>query len=288
MFPLAGSLAADECTRAAAQLAVRVGANVAPGQDVVVAAFDVDRADLARAIAEEAYRAGALRERHLYWNQRMKRSRLLYAPEESLEHAPSWWDRYSEECIEKRSAHILVWGDPASDLLDGIDPARAARDRMPLTEASFAMIASEEVDWTIVPGVSPSIAAGVLGAPDVGAYRRLPTPILRRPDPSRGHMGVQPLPLTRFRLREAIERGTFVPADENSGVFVSVAAVSAVVPADSLAPRRERHGRAADREPESRRTLRSTSLSIDFPEDTQPLDPRGGYLRTSRPRSRPR
>jgi aminopeptidase len=172
-------LAADDWTRRVAQLAVRVGANVAPGQDVVVAAFDVEHAALARAIAEEAYRAGAHYVSVIYWDQHVKRSRLLHAPEESLEDTPSWWDRYIEECLEKRSAHIVVWGDPASDLPDGIEPARAAKDQMPLTGALFAMVAGGEVNLTIVPGVSPGIAARVLGAPDVAAYRRLLMPILR-------------------------------------------------------------------------------------------------------------
>jgi hypothetical protein len=39
MFHVTGALAADEWTRRVAQLAVRVGANVAPGQDVVVGAW---------------------------------------------------------------------------------------------------------------------------------------------------------------------------------------------------------------------------------------------------------
>jgi aminopeptidase len=179
MLPVAGALTADEWTRGVAQLAVRVGANVATGQDVVVAAIDVEHAELARAIADEAYRAGAHYVSVIYWDQHVKRSRLLFAPEESLGDTPSWWDRYIEECLEKRSAHIVVWGDPASELLNGIDPTRAAKDQMPLTGASFAMVASGEVNWTIVPGVSPGIAARVLGAPDVEAYRQLLTPILR-------------------------------------------------------------------------------------------------------------
>src|SRR3954470_16242464 len=93
----------EEWTRGLAQLAVRVGANVAPGQDVVVLAFDVEHAPLARAIADEAYRAGARFVSVFYWDQHVKRSRLLNAPEESLEDTPSWWDRHIDECIEKRS-----------------------------------------------------------------------------------------------------------------------------------------------------------------------------------------
>src|SRR4051794_33743066 len=109
-------------TRTLAQLAVRIGANVAPGQDVVVLSYDLEHAPLAREIAEAAYVAGARYVSVLYWDQHVKRSRLLHAPEDSLEYTPSWWNRHLEECVEKRSAYIVVWGDPTPDLLDDVDP----------------------------------------------------------------------------------------------------------------------------------------------------------------------
>lgn len=168
-----------EWTRGLARLAVRVGANVAPGQDVVVMAFDVEHAPLARAIADEAYRAGAHYVSVLYWDQHVKRSRLLHAPEKSLADTPAWWDRYIEECVEKRSAHIVVWGDPSSDLLEDVDPARTALDRMPLTGPVFEMVGGGEVNWTFVPAASPGIAERVLGVPDVEAYREVLAQILR-------------------------------------------------------------------------------------------------------------
>ena len=177
--PMAAGSGLEEWTQGLAQLAVGVGANVAPGQDVVVWAFDVEHAPLARAIADEAYRAGAHFVSVFYWDQHVKRSRLLHAPEESLEDTPSWWDRHIDECIEKRSAYIVVWGDPASDLLDGVDPGRAAKDHMPMTGAAFAMVGGGEVNWTIVPAASPGIANRVLGTPDVEAYRQVLAPILR-------------------------------------------------------------------------------------------------------------
>ncbi len=128
--PMVASEGIGARTAALARLAVRVGANVAPGQDVVVFAFDVEHAPLARAVADEAYRAGAHYVSVFYWDQHVKRSRLLHAPEASLEDTPAWWDRYIEECVEKRSAHIMLWGDPASDLLDGVDAVRAGKDHI--------------------------------------------------------------------------------------------------------------------------------------------------------------
>jgi len=63
----------DDWTHSLARLAVRIGANVAEGQDVVVLAYDVEHAPLARAIADEAYRAGARYVSVIYWDQHVKR-----------------------------------------------------------------------------------------------------------------------------------------------------------------------------------------------------------------------
>jgi len=48
----------EERLRRYAELAVRVGANVQPDQDVVVTGL-VEHAEIARVVAREAYRAGA-------------------------------------------------------------------------------------------------------------------------------------------------------------------------------------------------------------------------------------
>ena len=115
----------------------------------------------------------------LYWDQHVKRSRLEHADPDSLGYTPVWWDRHIEECIERRSASILVCGDPNPDLLSDIDPARTGRDSMPLTGPLHAMHAGGEVNWTVVPGVSSGIARRVLGTDDVDALWEVYAPILR-------------------------------------------------------------------------------------------------------------
>jgi aminopeptidase len=170
---------AEQQTRALARLAVELGANVAPGQDVVVLALDVEHAGLAREIAEAAYQVGAHYVSVLYWDQHVKRSRLEHADEESLDYTPGWWDRHIEECLERRGASIVIWGDPRPDLLTDIDPVRAGRDSMPLTGPLHAMHASGEVNWTVVPGPSSGMARRLLGADDVGALWDVYAPILR-------------------------------------------------------------------------------------------------------------
>lgn len=170
---------AQQRTKALARLAVELGANVAPGQDVVVLAYDVEHAGLAREIADAAYRVGAHYVSVLYWDQHVKRSRLLHADEASLDYTPGWWDRHIEECLERRSASIVIWGDPHPDLLTDIDPARAGRDNMPLTGPLHAMHASGEVNWTVVPGPSRGMARRLLGTDDPDALWDVYAPILR-------------------------------------------------------------------------------------------------------------
>lgn len=170
---------ADERTSGLARLAVHLGANVAPGQDVVVLAFDIEHAALAREVADVAYRAGAHYVSVLYWDQHVKRSRLLHGDPESLGYAPGWWDRHIEELIERRGAHIVLWGDPHIDLLDDIDPARAGHDTMPLTGATHAMHGGGEVNWTFVPAPTSAAAERIVGTEDVDALWEVLTPILR-------------------------------------------------------------------------------------------------------------
>ena len=170
---------AEERTRGLARLAVRLGANVAPGQDVVVLAFDIEHAGLAREVADVAYRAGAHYVSVLYWDQHVKRSRLLHGDPESLGYTPGWWNHHIEELIERRGAHIVLWGDPSPGLLEDVDPARVGHDTMPLTGAMHAAHGGGEVNWTVVPAPSSGAAQRILGTDDVDALWDVLTPILR-------------------------------------------------------------------------------------------------------------
>lgn len=141
-----------------AHLAVSVGANVAPGQDVVVTVYDISQADVARSVADAAYRAGARYVSVIYWDQHVKRSRLLYADPGSLGYMPGWWERHMDELIESRGAHILIWGDPDPGLLADIDPLRSSADNTPLGGAITRAHSGGEVNWTVIPAPTPGIA----------------------------------------------------------------------------------------------------------------------------------
>ena len=72
-----------------ADLIVRVGANVQPGQTVYLVA-EVSHLEVARAIAEKAYQAGALRVIPMYRDDHVRLAALRHAPLEGLTTATDW------------------------------------------------------------------------------------------------------------------------------------------------------------------------------------------------------
>ncbi len=115
----------------------------------------------------------------LYWDQYVKRSRLLHAAPDTLGLLPDWWEAMIGECVERRSALIIVWGDPHRALLDDVPSERVARDHMPLTPSLFQAVSGGQIAWTFIPGPCPWLAAAMLGAPDVDRLWELLTPMLR-------------------------------------------------------------------------------------------------------------
>jgi aminopeptidase len=162
-----------------AELAVHVGADLQPGQDVVIAAWDPVQAPLVRAIAEEAYASGARYVSTVYWDGPVKASRLRHAPEDSLDFVPDWFRRVTTESIERRSAWISVVGDPDPGVFAGVDQERLGRDQMPYIAEIFEVIASRAVNWTVVPGPSPGWAERLFGEPDELRLWETLEPILR-------------------------------------------------------------------------------------------------------------
>jgi aminopeptidase len=149
-----------------AELAIRVGVNLAPGQDVLVNAF-VEHAPMARALTRAAYAAGARYVDVWYWDQHAKLARLELAPEETLSFVPPWLEERAERLEARHGAMISVRGDPDPDLFGGIDGRRAGLDRMPVIKANLPIVHREQVNWTIIACPTPGWARTVFGEPDV-------------------------------------------------------------------------------------------------------------------------
>lgn len=192
----------SELMRRLAELAVGVGVDVQAGQDVIVVGWDVEHAPIVRAVAEQAYLRGARYVSALYWDAPVKHARLRHAPEDSLGFVPDWWEAITTECIARRSPVVFVHGFAHPQLFDDIAPERMARDVMPITPAFWQAADRGEIAWTVVPGPTPGVAHGMLGAPDTDRLWELLAPILRldAPDPERAWRDH----LSRLRARAAL------------------------------------------------------------------------------------
>ncbi len=148
-----------------AEFVVRVGVNVQPGQDVHVGA-EVEHAGLARAMAEQAYLAGARRVVVEYFDPYVRRSAIRHAPDAGLgSHYPHELEQI-RSWRERGTALIRLTGDADPHLYDGLDPARmAAASSMALREEFVEALPF--LAWTVAAAPNPGWATQVFGEPDV-------------------------------------------------------------------------------------------------------------------------
>jgi aminopeptidase len=155
----------DELDRYA-RVVLEVGLDLRPGKVVAVNAM-VEHAPLVRALCEQAYGLGARYVDVWYWEPQGKAARLRHAPTETLHETPAWLDARYRELASAQGTIVNVVGDPAPDLLAGVDPARAGLDRMPGLKSRFDVQADGEVEWTFACCPTAAWARRVLGEPDV-------------------------------------------------------------------------------------------------------------------------
>ena len=150
-----------------ARLAVRVGVNLEPGQDVTVLCY-VEHAPLVRAIARVAYAEGARRVDSHYVDLHLRREKAAHAPDDVVGWTPPWMLQRVEEEAELRTAMINIVGEPEPDLFAGLDPARVAKSLMPdLRRAIWSAFDHGRAPWTIVAFPTPGWAEQVFGEPDL-------------------------------------------------------------------------------------------------------------------------
>ncbi len=147
-----------------ADLAVAVGANVQPGQIVCVTA-ELEHHDLARAIAASAYDRGAKFVDVWYIDPLVKRARIEFAADDTLDFVPPWYGERILELGRQRGANIVIRGTTAPGALDGLDPKRAGRDQLPRIKETNTIVNERTVNWTIL--AYPTIPWARLCYPDL-------------------------------------------------------------------------------------------------------------------------
>jgi aminopeptidase len=151
-----------------AELAVRVGANVQPGQILEVSTRALEHAPLARKVARAAYEAGAKLVEVRYADPHVRKATIELADEETLAWSPPWTMERLRLFGELEVATISIDGDPEPDLLADLDPERVGK-AIPIEAARYyiGLVNAGRLSWTIVPFPNAGWATTVFGDPDV-------------------------------------------------------------------------------------------------------------------------
>jgi len=149
-----------------ARLTVRVGANVQPGQLVLVNA-QVEHAPLVRAVVRQAYEAGARYVDVAYGDQHARRAMIEHADEEVLSWSPPWAVERLHALEADGGAIVSISGNPEPEILADLDGRRVGKAR-PRELAKQSLRLSDGIaNWVIVACPTAGWAQAVFGEPDV-------------------------------------------------------------------------------------------------------------------------
>jgi aminopeptidase len=158
-----------ERLRRLAELTISVGANVQPGQLVVISGL-VEHAPLAREIARAAYRAGARLVEPRYQDRHFTRALVELGPDESLAASAPWALNLLDTLTAEKGVFIQISGEAEPQLMADLDAGRVGRTQPhDVLERWGHMVSERLVSWTIVPAATPGWAQQVFGSPDVDA-----------------------------------------------------------------------------------------------------------------------
>lgn len=150
-----------------AELAVRVGANVQPGQLVDVIAR-VEHAPVARAVTREAYKAGARYVDVFYTDQHIRRAMIEGAADDILSWTPPWLLNRAKQVGDERAAVVALTGDADPNLLADLPGERVGKARMiALAEESNRQINEQLNNWTVIGVPNEGWAQQMFGEPDL-------------------------------------------------------------------------------------------------------------------------
>jgi aminopeptidase len=158
-----------------AEVAVKVGLRLEPGQDLFMTA-PVAALPLTRRIAVEAYKAGAGLVTPILSDEELTLARFRFAREASFDRAPGWLYEGVARAFDANTARLAIVGEDPM-LLAGQDPAKVARANKANSIAyrpALDKIAGFDINWNIVAYPTLSWAKRVFpGEADEAAVGKL-------------------------------------------------------------------------------------------------------------------
>ncbi len=158
-----------------AKIAVHVGLNLQPGQELLISAT-TEMIPLVRRITEHAYKAGALLVTTFYSDDEAALARYKYASDASFDHAAQWLADGIAAAFKSGAARLALAGsNPA--LLAGQDPAKVSRANIAASKANkpaMELITRHAINWSILANATPAWAKLVFpGLPESEAVPKL-------------------------------------------------------------------------------------------------------------------
>ena len=145
-----------------AEVAIKVGLQLQPGQDLVMTAPST-ALPLVRRIAEHAYKAGAGVVTPIISDEEVTLARYRNANDASFDRAPAWLYAGMAKAFEGNAARLAIAGDNPM-MLAGQDPAKVARANRANSMAykpALEKITGFDINWNIVAYPSPAWAKQV-------------------------------------------------------------------------------------------------------------------------------
>jgi aminopeptidase len=158
-----------------AQVAIKVGLQLQPGQDLVLTA-PVAALPLVRRIAAHAYMAGAGVVTPFFADEEVTLARYRHAADESFDRAAGWLYEGMAKAFDGNAARLAIAGDNPM-LLSEQDPdkvSRANRANSAAYKPALEKITGFDINWNIVSYPNPSWARQMFSElPEDEAVRRL-------------------------------------------------------------------------------------------------------------------
>lgn len=142
-----------------AEVAIRIGLNLQPGQDLLLTAPSV-ALPLVRKIAEHAYKAGAGLVTPILSDEEITLARYRFAADDSFDRAAGWLYEGMSKAFSANTARLAIVGDNPM-LLAGEDPtkvSRASKANSMAYQPALEKIVGFDVNWNIIAYPSPAWA----------------------------------------------------------------------------------------------------------------------------------
>jgi aminopeptidase len=156
-----------------AELAVKIGANVQPGQRVIIEG-SINNAPLVRLITASAYQTGARLVEVIWGDEQLELIRFQHAPRDSFAETSTWHPNALLDYAQQGDALISIAGnDP--DLLKDQDPDLVAVSKKAdniAFEPFIDLLMRSGLNWLVVSAPVASWAAKVF--PDTAAEQQIP------------------------------------------------------------------------------------------------------------------